>query len=78
MPTAFPPIIDADGHIFEDNNAIYALIPEPYKNERQVIGQSPFPQLDHIWKKWNRCLSWKGPWQHMAVNPIKSAGQAGG
>jgi predicted TIM-barrel fold metal-dependent hydrolase len=48
MSTALPPIIDADGHIFEDNNAIYALIPEPYKNERQVIGQSPFPQLDHL------------------------------
>jgi uncharacterized protein len=48
MPKSLPPIIDADGHVIEDNNAIYALIAEPYRNEQQFPGQSPFPQLDHM------------------------------
>ncbi len=48
MPKSLPPIIDADGHVIEDNNAIYDLIPEPYHSERQMVGQSPFPQLDHL------------------------------
>jgi uncharacterized protein len=48
MLKRLPPIIDADGHIFEDNNAIWEMMAEPFKRERQVVGQSPFPQLDHL------------------------------
>lgn len=48
MAQGLPPIIDADGHVFEDHNAIYELIPAPYKYERAGVGQSPFPQLDHM------------------------------
>ena len=44
-----PLIIDGDGHVFEDVNAIYELMGEPYKNERRgLINASPFPQGDHI------------------------------
>jgi predicted TIM-barrel fold metal-dependent hydrolase len=46
--STLPPIIDADGHVFEDNNAIYARMAEPYRREQQFPGQSPFPQLDHM------------------------------
>jgi uncharacterized protein len=48
MARTFPPVIDADGHVFEDNVAIYARMDEPYRNEQQFPGQSPFPQLDHM------------------------------
>jgi predicted TIM-barrel fold metal-dependent hydrolase len=48
MSIPLPPIIDADGHVFEDNAAIWELMAEPYKRERQVVGQSAFPQLDHM------------------------------
>jgi predicted TIM-barrel fold metal-dependent hydrolase len=49
MAKTLPPIIDGDGHVFEDVNAIYELMGEPYRGERRgLINASPFPQGDHI------------------------------
>jgi len=48
MAHTLPPIIDADGHIFEDNVAIWEFIAEPYNREHKALGMSPFPQLDHL------------------------------
>lgn len=48
MSESLPPIIDADGHVFEDSNAIWERIPQPYRSERRHAWQSPFPQLDHL------------------------------
>jgi uncharacterized protein len=48
MPESLPPIFDADGHIFEDTDAIFGRLPEPFRNERRHPGQNPFPQLDHM------------------------------
>jgi predicted TIM-barrel fold metal-dependent hydrolase len=48
MATSLPPIVDADGHIFENVEAIWKLMGEPYIGDRRFLGQSMFPQLDHL------------------------------
>jgi predicted TIM-barrel fold metal-dependent hydrolase len=48
MSKSLPPIVDADGHVFENLDAIWNLMGEPYKNDRRFPAQSMFPQLDHL------------------------------
>jgi predicted TIM-barrel fold metal-dependent hydrolase len=48
MSKPLPPIVDADGHVFENVDAIWNLMGEPYKNDRRFPAQSMFPPLDHL------------------------------
>lgn len=41
-----PSIVDGDGHIFEDGEAIVKFLPDPYRDYKPVLGV--FPPLDHI------------------------------
>lgn len=36
MSKSLPPIIDGDGHVFEDIAGIYELMADPYKREYGV------------------------------------------
>ena len=46
MNAAKPKIIDGDGHVFEDMDAILDLMPPRYKKRPQ--GRDLFPPLDHL------------------------------
>ena len=39
-----PSIIDADGHVIEDLEAIMELMPDPYTQKSRI--RDPFPPLD--------------------------------
>ena len=41
-------IIDADGHIAEDAQAIIAHMPEAYREKARVQPFNPFPPFDHL------------------------------
>lgn len=46
MAAPNPRIIDGDGHVVEDNNAIMDLMPRPYREKYRF--KNPFPPLDHL------------------------------
>ena len=46
MPTEFPRIIDAGGHVMEDCKAILKLMPAAYQKNHELI--DIFPPLDHL------------------------------
>jgi predicted TIM-barrel fold metal-dependent hydrolase len=41
-------IIDADGHVVEDTQAIIARMPEAYRDKARVQPFNPFPPFDHL------------------------------
>ena len=41
-------IIDADGHVAEDAQAIIAHMPEAYREKARVQPFNPFPPFDHL------------------------------
>ena len=41
-------IIDADGHIAEDAQAIIAYMPEAYREKARMQPFTPFPPFDHL------------------------------
>ena len=41
-------IIDADGHIAEDAQAIIAHMPQAYRDKARVQPFNPFPPFDHL------------------------------
>jgi predicted TIM-barrel fold metal-dependent hydrolase len=48
-PRQFGVVVDGDGHIFEDEKAILALMPAPYHQEgTNVFTRNLFPPLDHL------------------------------
>jgi predicted TIM-barrel fold metal-dependent hydrolase len=41
-------VVDADGHIFEDSQAIVQRMPEPYRETALIHPFEPFPPFDHL------------------------------
>ena len=41
-------IVDSDGHVMEDMEAIVRRMPEPYWAGFNRLIRSPFPPLDHL------------------------------
>jgi len=48
MPPNKRRIIDADGHVAEDSQAIIACMPEAYRTKAHVQSFHPFPPFDHL------------------------------
>jgi uncharacterized protein len=48
MATNLRRIIDADGHIAEDSQAIIAHMPEAYREKARLQPFNPFPPFDHL------------------------------
>src|SRR4026207_333397 len=48
MPLENRRIIDADGHVAEDAQAIVARMPEVYREKARVQPFNPFPPFDHL------------------------------
>jgi predicted TIM-barrel fold metal-dependent hydrolase len=48
MPPNKQGIIDADGHVAEDAQAIVARMPEAYREKARVQPFNPFPPFDHL------------------------------
>ena len=48
MPLENQRIIDADGHVAEDAQAIVARMPEAYREKARVQPFNPFPPFDHL------------------------------
>jgi predicted TIM-barrel fold metal-dependent hydrolase len=47
MSQKLPPIVDGDGHVFENYSAMWKLMEEPYKNDARFPTQPIFP-MDHL------------------------------
>jgi uncharacterized protein len=61
MAQSYPLVIDADGHITEDDRAIFPYLPEPYKGHTLLFSTPFFPSLDGFHRQARRVLDGRAP-----------------
>jgi len=61
MSHAYAPVIDADGHIYEDDRAIWKYLPKPYCDSDLLFATPFFPSLDGFHRQSHRVRDGRAP-----------------
>jgi uncharacterized protein len=61
MSQTYAPVIDADGHIYEDDRAIWRYLPKPYSESDLLFATPFFPTLDGFHRQSHRVRDGRAP-----------------